>query len=215
MSIKVLIVDDHKIVRDGLRILIDKQQDMKVVAEAEDGKVAVKLAKKLLPDVIIMDITMPGMNGIDATRQIISDTPSIKVIALSMHSDKRFVTGMLEAGASGYLLKDCAFNELAGAIRRVASNHLYISPGIPDAVANSFTNRNVQSRKPSMLTKREREILHLLADGKTTRQISSLLTISTSTIQTHIRNIMMKLDLSSNAELIKYALKEGIISIDK
>ena len=214
MSIKVLIVDDHKIVRDGLRILIDKQNDMKVVAEAEDGQVAIKLAKRVTPDIIIMDITMPGMNGIDATRQIISENPAIKVIALSMHSDKRFVTGMLEAGASGYLLKDCAFNELAGAIRRVSSNHLYISPGIPDAVASSVSS-NPQSGKPATLTKREGEILRLLADGKTTRQIAAVLKISSSTIQTHIRNIMLKLDLSSTAELIKYALKEGIISIDK
>jgi len=214
MSIKVLIVDDHKIVRDGLRILIDKQSDMKVVAEAEDGQVAVRLAKKLMPDIVIMDITMPGMNGIDATRMIISENPSIKVIALSMHSDKRFVTGMLEAGASGYLLKDCAFNELAGAIRRVASNHLYISPGIPDAVAGSVAS-NPQSSKPATLTKREGEILRLLADGKTTRQIAAVLKISSSTIQTHIRNIMLKLDLGSTAELIKYALKEGIITIDK
>ncbi len=213
MSIKVLIVDDHKIVRDGLRILIDKQNDMKVVAEAEDGQVAIKLAKKLLPDIVIMDITMPGMNGIDATRRIISENPAIKIIALSMHSDKRFVTGMLDAGASGYLLKDCAFNELAGAIRRVSANHLYISPGIPDAVADSANS--IQSRRPSTLTKREGEILRLLADGKTTRQIAAVLKISSSTIQTHIRNIMLKLDLSSTAELIKYALKEGIISLEK
>lgn len=213
MSIKVLIVDDHKIVRDGLRILIDKQNDMKVVAEAEDGQVAIKLAKKLLPDIVIMDITMPGMNGIDATRRIISENPAIKIIALSMHSDKRFVTGMLDAGASGYLLKDCAFNELAGAIRRVSANHLYISPGIPDAVADSANG--IQSRRPSTLTKREGEILRLLADGKTTRQIAAVLKISSSTIQTHIRNIMLKLDLSSTAELIKYALKEGIISLEK
>lgn len=214
MSIKVLIVDDHKIVRDGLRILIDKQNDMDVVAEAEDGQVAIKLAKKLTPDIVIMDITMPGMNGIDATRRIISENPAVKVIALSMHSDKRFVTGMLEAGASGYLLKDCAFNELAGAIRRVCSNHLYISPGIPDAVAGSVAG-SIQSSKPATLTKREGEILRLLADGKTTRQIAAILKISSSTIQTHIRNIMLKLDLSSTAELIKYALKEGIISLDK
>jgi DNA-binding NarL/FixJ family response regulator len=130
-----------------------------------------------------------------------------------MHSDKRFVTGMLEAGASGYLLKDCAFNELAGAIRRVNSNHLYISPGIPDAVAGSINN--VKSCKPATLTKREGEILRLLADGRTTRQIAAVLKISSSTIQTHVRNIMLKLDLSSTAELIKYALKEGIISLEK
>jgi len=214
MCIKVLIADDHKIVRDGLRILIDKQNDMKVVAEAEDGQVAVRLAKKLMPDIIIMDITMPVMNGIEATRRILSQSPSIKVIALSMHSDKRFVTGMLEAGASGYLLKDCAFNELAGAIRRVSSNHLYISHGIPEAVAGSISN-NVKSRKPAILTRREGDILRLLANGKDTHQIAAHLKISSGTAQTHIRNVMLKLDLSSTAELIKYALQEQIPSIDK
>ncbi len=134
MKIRVLIADDHRIVRDGLRTLIKKEKDMEVVGEAEDGRAALDLTRKLKPDVVIMDITMPDMNGITATRKILDDLPEVKVIALSMHSDRRFVAGMIEAGASGYLLKDCAFEELAEAIRTVHSSETYLSPQVADKI---------------------------------------------------------------------------------
>lgn len=216
MTTKILIADDHKIVRDGLRILVEKQPDMVVVGEAEDGRKAVKLALKLVPDVVIMDVTMPSLNGIDATRQIHKEQPHIKLIALSMHSDRRFVTGMLEAGASGYLLKDCAFEELAQAIQGVISNHIYLSSEITDIVVRDYVLKS--SAKPSSaygdLTDREREVLQLLAEGKSTKQIANSLTVSIKTAESHRRRIMEKLNIHSIAELTKYALIEGLTSLE-
>ena len=161
MNIRVLLADDHKIFRDGLRTLIDKEAGMEVVADAENGRKAVVLAKKLVPSVIIMDVTMPDMNGIEATRKIVGDLPDIKVIALSMHSDRRFVLGMLEAGASGYLLKDCAFGELAGAIHQVVTGNTYLSPKIADVVVKGYLNKVTESptSAAALMTSREREIL--------------------------------------------------------
>jgi DNA-binding NarL/FixJ family response regulator len=215
MSIRVLLADDHKIFRDGLRTLIEKQPNMEVVGEAENGRTAIKLSKKLLPNVVIMDITMPDMNGIDATRKIISETPGVKVIALSMHSDRRFVSGMLEAGSSGYLLKDCAFDELARAIRTVVTNHTYLSPRVADIVVKSYVDK---SERPHMvasaLTPREREMLQLLAEGMPAKQIASHLSVSVKTVETHRRNIMQKLSMNSVAELTKYAIREGLITLE-
>jgi two-component system, NarL family, response regulator NreC len=147
MSIRVLLVDDHRIVRDGLRILIMKQEDMEVVGEAQDGRSAIDLTIKLLPDVVIMDITMPDMNGITATRKMVAEVPGVKVIALSMHSDRRFVAGMIDAGALGYLLKDCAFEELAVAIRTVYSNERYLSLQVADKVGPFLMTRGIQKNE--------------------------------------------------------------------
>ncbi len=217
MSIRILLADDHRIVRDGLKTLLEKQPDMEVIAEAEDGRTTVNLARKLLPDVIIMDITMPDLNGIDATRKIVSETPNAKVIALSMHSDRRFVSGSLEAGASGYLMKDCAFEELVSAIRSVmTSNRTYLSPKVADIVVKNYVSKFSKSRMPvpPTLTNREREMLQLLAEGKTTKEIASGLHVSIKTVETHRRNIMSKLNSHSVADLIKYALREGLISLE-
>jgi two-component system response regulator NreC len=217
MSIRILLADDHRIVRDGLKTLLEKQSDMEVVAEAEDGRTTVNLAKKLLPDVVIMDITMPDLNGIDATRKIVTELPNSKVIALSMHSDRRFVSGSLEAGASGYLMKDCAFEELVSAIRSVmSSNRTYLSPKVADIVVKNYVNKFSKTRTPSppTLTNREREMLQLLAEGKTTKEIASGLHVSIKTVETHRRNIMSKLNSHSVADLIKYALREGLISLE-
>ncbi len=215
MSIKIILADDHEIVREGLRSLLEKQPDMEVVAEAEDGRTTVKQVQKLLPDVVIMDISMHDLNGIEATRQIIAKSPRIKVLALSMHSDKRFIAGMLSAGASGYLIKDSAFKELVNAIRIVVSNKIYLSPRITGIVTEDYVNRltATDSSAHSILSAREREVLQLLAEGKSTKQVASQLNVSVKTIETHRLNIMDKLGIYSVAKLTKYAIREGLTSL--
>lgn len=215
MDIRVILADDHKIVRDGLRTLLEKQPEIKVVAESEDGRTTVKLAKKLTPEVVIMDIAMPDLNGIEATRQIIAEQPNVKVIALSMHSDRRFVSEMLKAGASAYLMKDCAFEELVIAIRTVVGNKVYLSPAIAGIVIENYIQRTAKSETSvfSLLSDREREVLQLMAEGKTTKGIASYLNVSIKTIETHRMNIMAKLDIHSIAELTKYAIREGLTSL--
>lgn len=216
MSIRIVLADDHQIVRDGLRSLLESQPDMEVVAEADNGRTTVQLARELRPDVVVMDVGMPELNGIEATRQITGALPGVKVIALSMHSDRRYVEGMLAAGASGYVLKDSAFEELAGAIATVVAGRTYLCPTAADIVVNSFVRRRtgrVASERRA-LTPREREVLQLLAEGKATKQIASLLGVSVKTIETHRSRIMHKLDIRSVAELTKYAIREGLTSLD-
>jgi DNA-binding NarL/FixJ family response regulator len=216
MSIKIILADDHKIMRQGLHNLLEKQADFEVVDEADDGITAVKKTRKLSPDVIIMDVAMPGLNGIEATRQIKADMPDVKVIALSMHAEKRFVAEMLNAGASAYLLKDSAFEELVQAIRAALVNKIYLNPSIAENVIKDYINQVPRESFSafSILTKREREVLQLLAEGRSTKEIASLLFLSVKTVETHRKNIMEKLDLHSVAELTKYAIREGITSLD-
>ena len=216
MSIKILLADDHIIMQEGLRTLLEREPDMEIIAEAQDGRTTVLLAKKLTPDVIIMDISMRGLNGIDATRQIVDIIPGVKVIALSMHRDEQFVAGMLNAGASGYLLKDCAAEELTYAVRAVCKNQTYLSPGVAAIVAKGFI-RNFSKQDPadpSSLTSREREVLQLLSEGMQSKEIATTLNISVRTIETHRRQIMDKLDIHSISELTKYAIRQGITSLD-
>jgi len=217
MSIRILLADDHKILRDGLRALLEKQSGMEVIAEAGDGRATVQLVRELLPNVVIMDIAMPDLNGIEATRQITALAPNVKIVALSMHSDKRFVAEMLKAGASGYLLKDCAFEELDNAIRAVIANRTYLSPKIADIIIKDYTRLFPKTEFSvfSILTLREREVLQLLAEGKTTKEISSSLNISAKTVETYRKQIMDKLDIHSIAELTKYAVREGLTSLEK
>lgn len=216
MSIRILLADDHEVVREGLRALLANERDLEVVGEAENGRTAVRLARELMPDVVIMDVTMPGLNGIEATRQITSLGPSVNVLALSMHSDSRFVAQMLIAGASGYLPKGCSFAELCEAIQAVASNQTYLSPKIAGAVVRDYVRRSFASRSSALtvLTQREREVLQLLAEGKTSKRVASLLGISPKTVSTHRRHVMKKLGIDSLAGLVKYAIHEGLTSLE-
>ena len=215
MSIRIILADDHELLREGLRMLIEEQPDMTVIAEADDGRVTVQLVEKLMPDIVVMDIAMPRMNGMEATRHIVSKVPGVKVLALSMHADRRFIVEMLNAGASGYLLKECAFKELITAIHALADHRTYLSPKISDMVVKDYACRFPQSDLSSLtiLTTREREVLQLLAEGKSTREIASILTISMKTVETYRQQIMGKLDIRSVAELTKFAIREGLTSL--
>ncbi len=202
--------------RQGLRNLLEKEPDLQVVAEAEDGRAAVRLAREFLPEVIIMDVAMPFLNGIEATRQVIADMPKVKVIALSMYADRRFVVNMLKAGASGYLLKDCAYEELVQAIRVVLANRTYLSPGVTDIVVKEYMQGSSQLEATvyHRLSPREREVLQLMSEGKSSHQIADCLHVSIKTIETHRLQVMNKLKLFSVAELTKYALREGLTTLD-
>jgi DNA-binding NarL/FixJ family response regulator len=215
MSIRILLADDHRIMREGLRSLIENEPDMKVVAEAADGRTTVQLAEEVSPDVAVVDITMPELNGIEASSQIISRSPQTKVLALSMHSDEHFVTGMLRAGASGYLLKDCAAEELCRAIRSLVANETHLSPKIASIVIQDY-RRGLSEARPSrgkQLTSREREVLQLVAEGETSKRIAERLHVSVKTVDAHRQQIMDKLDIRTVAGLTKYAIRKGITSI--
>jgi len=220
VSIRILIADDHKIVLDGLKVLLEAQSDMEIVAQATNGREAVKLARKQKPDMVIIDVAMPDLNGLEAMRQILSDNPATKVIALSMHSDRRYVTGMLSAGASGYILKHCAFEELSRAIHTVLSDQVYLSPAIAGIVVKELSQpaggrARRQRSGLSMLTSREREVLQLISEGHSAREIAQRLNLSVKTIETHRRQVMEKLGIRSVAELTKFAIREGLTSLDK
>jgi len=215
MKTRILLADDHKIMRDGLCSMLAKEEGVEVIGESENGRTAVELAQALKPDVVIMDIGMPDLNGIEATRQIVADAPRVKVLALSIHADRRYVMSMLRAGASGYLLKECAFEELVHAVRAVVANRTYMSPAIADIVVDSVRHPS-QDKIPadSVLTAKEREVLQLLAEGMTTKEIASQLQVSAKTVETHRQHIMNKLDVHSVAELTKYAVREGLSSLE-
>lgn len=212
MSLRVLIVDDHQIVRDGLKNLLKSESDIEVVGEADNGRMALELTQKLVPDAVIMDISMAQLNGVDATRQIVEMLPHVKVVALSMHDDKRFVGRMLEAGARGYLLKDCAFSELIQALHTVMGGHIYLSPTISGVVVKDYVS-HITSEGSHKLTSREKEILQLIAEGKSAKEIAAVLNVSVKTVETHRLHLMDKLNLHSVAEITKYALREGITSL--
>ena len=216
MKIRILLVDDHKVFREGLRSLLEKYDDMEVIDEADTGRIAVQKTCQLKPDVVIMDIAMPDLNGIEATSQIQSRVPGTKVIALSMHSDKRFVSGMLQAGALGYLLKASAFDEVIEATRTVVANKHYVSQKIADTIIGDYA-RQLNHAIPvpnAMLSPREREVLQLLAEGHSTKDVAERLHVSTNTIDTHRAKIMDKLEIRTFAGLVKYAIREGLTSLE-
>jgi DNA-binding NarL/FixJ family response regulator len=213
--IRVLIADDHKLVREGLGSLFANEPEMEVIGDAEDGRSAVRMALEQAPEVVVMDLGMPELNGIDATRQIVSERPGTRVIALSIHTDRRFVVEALKAGASGYLVKDCAFEELVQAIRTVMAKGSYLSPEITGVLVDDIVRRAPDEGPPVLpsLSGREREVLQLLAEGKSAKDIAGRLHISVQTVNTHRQHIMKKLDIGSVAELTKFAIREGLTSV--
>ena len=216
MNIRILLADDHCMVREGLRLLIEGMPDVEVIAEADNGYQAIELANSLVPDVVVMDIGMAQLNGIEATSRIVADNPEVKVVALSVYSDRRYVLGMLEAGASAYVIKGAAGEDLIQAIQAVAENKKYISPEVADVVINGYKRKRSAGSKPArtVLGHREREVLQLLAEGKSSPDIARHLGIAVKTIETHRRNIMKKLNLHGVAELTKYAVREGLTELN-
>jgi DNA-binding NarL/FixJ family response regulator len=215
--VKIIVADDHQMIREGLRSMLAEQDGFDVVADTGDGRAAVNLAAELGADVIIMDVTMPGLNGIEATRQLKAKHPAAQVVGLSMHADREFVTEMLAAGASGYLLKDCPFGELVSAIRAAAAGDVYLSPKIAGVVVQgclqSSTSTDGGRPGAGALTPREREVLQLVAEGKSSKEIAALLKLSAKTVDTHRRQVMEKLQLYSVAELTHYAIREGMTTL--
>src|SRR4051812_41771618 len=215
MPIRILLADDHTIVRDGLRALLERQPDMSVVAEAGDGRQSVQLAAEHAPDVVMMDVAMPEMNGIEAARRILLANPRTSVLMLSMHQDESYVLRSLKAGARGYLLKDSPRDDVLAAIRAVASGRSFLSRKVSEMLQEDYV-RQLESRgledSYDLLTDREREILQLLAEGKTNKDVANLLNISFTTVETHRSHILQKLSLHSTADLILYAVRKRIIS---
>jgi DNA-binding NarL/FixJ family response regulator len=216
MLVKVLLADDHKMVRAGLRSILEKEPGISVIAEADNGREAVQLACDLLPDVAVMDISMPDMNGIEAIRRVVAEQPSVRTLALSMHSDRRIVLEALKAGAKGYLLKDAVADELVTAIRTLAAGEIYICSAMAQVVLKDYLQRSPEtiSAVASPLSPREREVLQLVAEGKNTKEVAFTLGVSVKTVETHRQQIMKKLNMFSVAELTKYAIREGLTSLE-
>lgn len=213
MTLKVIVVDDHKIVRDGLCSLIEGLSGYSIVGWADNGRKAIEVARQEKPDIIIMDVSMPEMNGIDATSSIMEDMPLCKIIVLSMHSDKRFITGALQAGASGFLLKECAFQELKQALDAVQKGQTYLSPKIAGTVVHDYRRRLLSEANEENLTTKEREVLQMIAEGRSTKEIADRLFVSIKAIEGRRRRIMEKLQISTVAGLVKYAIKEGLTEL--
>jgi DNA-binding NarL/FixJ family response regulator len=214
-KIRVLVADDHGVVRKGLRFLLERQPEMEVVGEACDGREAVRMAEALDPNIVVMDIAMPQLNGLDATAQIVRRSPRTAVIILSMHSDEGYLVRALSAGAKGYLLKDSAEVDLIRAVRSVAEGKSFFSPAIAQALAEDYM-RHLQHKgledSYELLTEREKEILQLLAEGKSNKEVATLLNVSPYTVETHRTHFMQKLDLHNTAEIVLYAVRKKIIS---
>ena len=216
MSIRIVLADDHRLIRNGLAALLRKEEDLDLVGEAEDGMGAVKAVRQLQPDVLVVDLSMPGMNGVEAIRRLQIDAPEVKCICLSVHNDSRMVLAVLDAGAMGYVLKDCSFDELAQAIRQTMTNQVYLSPALIGIVVEKYRQRHQQevADTPSPLTARERELVQLFSEGYSTNEIAQRLSVSIKTVATHRQHILQKLGIGGIAELTRYALREGLSSLD-
>lgn len=216
MAIEVILVEDHSIVRQGIRAVLATEPDIKIVAEASDGREAIELAKKKSPDVVIMDITLPHLNGLDASQRILKQKPLTKILILSMHDNRAFIEKALSLGAMGYILKDSAIDEIARGIREVYEGRYFLSSKISSFVIQDYIRRkkkSLQIKKAEVLTAREREILQLIAEGLNNKDIANQLNLSLKTVLVHRNNIMQKLDIHNQAQLIRFALKEGISSL--
>jgi DNA-binding NarL/FixJ family response regulator len=207
--IRVLLVDDHAMVRKGFRMILEAQADMEIAGEAGNGREAVELAERLHPDVVVMDVAMPELNGIEATRRIAASSPHTRVLALSMHKDSVYVREILRAGARGYLLKDSIDTDLLNAVRSVAKGDGYISPGVSDAVLSDY--RRHVTDPLDLLTSREREVLQMIAESKTNKEIAVALNLSIYTVEAHRGKIMEKLNLHSTGELVRFAVRHGLV----
>jgi DNA-binding NarL/FixJ family response regulator len=207
--IRILLADDHAVVRQGFKMILSAQPDMEIVGEAGNGREAVELAEKLRPEVVVMDVSMPELNGIEATRRLGDSTPHTRVLALSMHKDSVYVREILRAGARGYLLKDSIAGDLVAAVRSVASGEGYISPAVSTAVLDDY--RRHVSNPIDLLTSREREVLQMLAEGKTNKEIAAVLNLSVYTVDAHRGRIMEKLNLHSINELVRFAVRNGLV----
>ena len=213
-KIKIILADDHRIVREGIRSLLEKSDHLEVIAEAENGREAVQMAKELNPDVILMDIAMPLLNGLEATLQIKRDCPDVKVLALTIHEDEEYIRQMLASGAMGYITKYAATDELVQAVETVFKGEMVLSPAITRLVVEDYLRwADVQQENPDKLTPREREVLQLIAEGHKNKEISDILKISIKTVKAHRNNLMQKLDLHSQGELIRYAIQKKIIEL--
>ena len=209
-KIRILLVDDHTVVRRGIRMILSAQPDMEVVAEGKNGFEAIEAAGKTQPDVVIMDVNMEGMNGIEGARRIVESLPRCRVLALSMHRDAVYVREMLKAGAKGYLVKDADDDALLDAVRAVARGDAYLSPSVADSVLTDY--RRHVTNPMDLLTAREREVLQLIAEGKTNKDIASQLSLSVYTVEAHRGRLMEKLNLHSTGELVRFAMRNGFIS---
>jgi two-component system, NarL family, response regulator NreC len=216
LKITIVLADDHSIMREGLKALVEKEDSLEVVGEARNGLEAVQLVRDRGPQIVVMDVAMPDLNGIEATRQLTAEKADVKIIALSMHSDRRFVIEMLRAGAMGFVLKHSAFEELVLAIRNVYSGRTFLSASIVDVVVTDYVRNLAGTDSPAynQLTNRERQVLKLLAEGKTTKEIGFILNVSGKTVETHRLNIRDKLGIDSLAELTKFAIREGLTTLD-
>jgi len=215
MKIKVLIADDHQLFREGLINLLQSAEDIEVIAQAENGQDAIDKVLHYKPDVLLMDINMSVMNGIEATKRLKKEMPEVKIVAVSMHSDKQYVRGMLEAGADGYLLKNCTYRQLTDSIHSTYDGKKFLSEDITEIVIDGYLNSSqAGSDKFSQLSDREKEIFILFAEGESTREIGEKLFISVKTVGTHKQNILEKLELRTNSDIVKYALKNSLIQLD-
>jgi two-component system response regulator NreC len=217
MSIRIMIVDDHQVVRAGMRMMLESQPDLEIVGECANGEEALQQVEELNPDVIVMDVTMPGMNGIEATRLIKQKMPQVAVLAMTIHEGSDYFFQMLQAGASGYVPKRVASTDLIQAIRVVASGQVYLEPSVATALVGDYLDRVKEGSEQDSydgLTAREREVLTLIAQDKNNQEIANLLTISVKTVERHRENIMSKLELHSRTELVKYAIRKGLINLN-